>query len=107
MDEVWHQHLIYSRDYWNVWCDMVLCRKLHHEPTAGGPAEHRRFHEQYASTLARYESFFGPPPELYWPASHQRFGSRPRYRVFDAKQRMLLPRPVTLCHWFSRLEKAR
>ena len=67
VDEVWHQHLTYSRDYWNVWCRDVLARPLHHDPTLGGPAEQNRFRAQYASTLARYENFFGAPPEAYWP----------------------------------------
>lgn len=61
VDEVWHQHLTYSRDYWYVWCNYVLRTPLYHDPTTGGSAEQVRFREQYAATLARYESHFGPP----------------------------------------------
>ena len=93
---MWHQHLTYSRDYWNVWCRDVLARPLHHDPTLGGPAEQNRFRAQYASTLARYENFFGAPPEAYWPATHRRFGPLPRYRTFDAERSVLLPRPAAL-----------
>ena len=37
VDEVWHQHLIYSRDYWTIWCGKTLQAPLHHDPTPGGP----------------------------------------------------------------------
>jgi hypothetical protein len=96
VDEVWHQHLTYSRDYWNILCKAVLCAPLHHDPTTGGSAEQDRFREQYASTLARYESFFGPPPELYWPATHVRFGRLPRFRTLDSRRQIALPRPLAL-----------
>ena len=96
VDEVWHLHLTYSRDYWAVWCGQVLRTDLHHDPTKGGPAEQRRFRAQYAQTLAAYETFFGPPPPLFWPATHQRFAARPRFRVLDTRRAWLLPRPGAL-----------
>jgi hypothetical protein len=102
VDEVWHQHLTYSRDYWNVWCNEVLANPLHHDPATGTPGEQGRFREQYARTLARYESFFGPPPEIYWPAAHRRFGRLPRYRTFDAALHFALPRPVAVWRRLSR-----
>ncbi len=37
VDEVWHQHLVYSRDYWTIWCGKTLQAPLHHDPTPGGP----------------------------------------------------------------------
>ena len=79
VDAVWHQHLTYSRDYWEVWCANVLCRRLHHEPTKGGPAEDTRFRAQYAATLACYETYFGPPPEAYWPGTVRRFAPPARF----------------------------
>ncbi|WP_207796605.1 glycine-rich domain-containing protein [Sphingomonas oleivorans] len=36
VDQVWHLHLSYSRDYWERFCPNVLGRALHHGPTAGG-----------------------------------------------------------------------
>ncbi len=106
LDEVWHQHLTYSRDYWNVWCAQVLGKPLHHEPTAGAPAEQSRLHRQYASTLARYECFFGPSPEIYWPATHRRFGRRPRFRTYDTARSISLPRPVELLRRLKGAEKS-
>lgn len=82
VDEVWHQHLTDSRDYWQVWCPDVLHHDLHHGPTRGGPAEGRRFAGQYADTLAAYEAWFGPPPAALWPGTAERFG-RPRFHVVD------------------------
>jgi hypothetical protein len=73
IDHVWHLHLIYSRDYWDVWCGQILRAPLHHDPTAGGPAQSRKYHAQYAQTLLAYEQVFGPPPASYWPATHRRF----------------------------------
>lgn len=102
VDEVWHLHLTYSRDYWTVWCPTVLQTPLHHDPTKGGPAEQARFRAQYAQTLAAYEPFFGPPPEPFWPATHRRFRARPRFRMLDADRAIALPRPGALLSQRSR-----
>ena len=96
VDEVWHLHLTYSRDYWDVWCGAVLQAPLHHDPTPGGAAAQAVYRAQYAETLALYEGFFGLPPEALWPATHRRFGARPRFRVVDCDAVITLPRPDTL-----------
>ena len=93
VDEVWHLHLTYSRDYWTIWCPQVLQASLHHDPTKGGPAEQSRFRAQYAATLGAYERFFGPPPAVFWPATHIRFGRRPRFLIVDTHRWLTLPRP--------------
>ena len=83
VDQVWHLHLTYSRDYWGVFCPHVLGADLHHGPTAGGATEKARYYEQYAATLDAYEDAFGaPPPPDIWPAAARRFGKDPKaYRV--------------------------
>src|SRR4051812_12714825 len=44
VDQAWHLHLTYSRDYWERFCPSVLGRPLHHEPSGGGAGEgHRHF----------------------------------------------------------------
>lgn len=96
VDEVWHQHLTYSRDYWDVWCGAVLRSRLHHDPTEGGPEQDRYFRTRYPATLAAYERFFGPPPEQFWPATHVRFGARPRFRTVDAARWLAMPRPAAI-----------
>jgi hypothetical protein len=93
VDEVWHQHLVYSRDYWDVWCGEALRADLHHDPTPGGPEAQALYRRQYAETLALYERFFGPSGADIWPATHLRFSS-PRYRMTDLRFWFVAPRPV-------------
>jgi uncharacterized protein (TIGR04222 family) len=99
VDEVWHKHLTYSRDYWDIWCGQVLGHRLHHDPTEGGAAEDRKFREQYARTLVTYEAWFGPPPEVFWPSTQRQFGHRPRFRTIDTERMFVLPRPRLSGRW--------
>ncbi len=74
VDQAWHLHLAYSRDYWQRFCPDVLGTDLHHGPTAGGQIERSRYYNQYADTLASYEQAFGaPPPVDIWPPAQRRF----------------------------------
>ena len=86
VDQAWHLHLTYSRDYWERFCPDVLGVPLHHGPTAGGQAERTRYYDQYARTLQSYEQHFGqPPPVEVWPPAARRFGVDPMsYRVNPA-----------------------
>lgn len=82
VDQAWHLHLAYTRDYWERFCPDVLGMPLHHGPTAGGDAERSRYFEQYAQTLKSYEAAFGPPPADIWPDARTRFLEHPRaFRV--------------------------
>ncbi len=36
VDQAWHLHLTYTRDYWQTFCPEVLGGDLHHGPTKGG-----------------------------------------------------------------------
>lgn len=78
VDQAWHLHLTYTRDYWERFCPHVLGKPLHHGPTAGGAAERGRFFRQYANTLRRYEAVFGPAPADLWPSAQQRLRVNPR-----------------------------
>lgn len=79
VDQAWHLHLTYSRDYWDRFCGEVLGHPLHHGPTRGGRDEGHRFHEQYARTLAAYEAAFGEAaPDDIWPSARRRLQSDPR-----------------------------
>lgn len=74
VDQVWHLHLIYTRDYWDSFCGQVLKRPIHHGPTEGGVAEGRKYRGCYETTLALYRQTFGcEPPVRYWPDAEQRF----------------------------------
>jgi len=87
VDQAWHLHLTYSRDYWQVFCPKVLGADLHHGPTDGGANARDRYYRQYAATLAAYEASFGePPPGDIWPEAHRRFAVDPqgaRVNFFD------------------------
>jgi uncharacterized protein (TIGR04222 family) len=68
VDQVWHEHLTYTRSYWDEFCGKVLRQPLHHEPTRGGAAEARKFAGWYEQTLGSYVRFFGEePPVDLWP----------------------------------------
>jgi uncharacterized protein (TIGR04222 family) len=94
VDEVWHLHLTYTRDYWRTWCPEVLGCELHHGPTRGGAENAARYRAQYAETLASYERVFGaPPPARWWPGTHERFRAPQRFQRVDRAQVWVIPRP--------------
>jgi hypothetical protein len=99
VDEVWHQHLVYSRDYWKTWCGETLQATLHHDPTPGGEAAQMTYRRQYAETLALHERAFGPPDAELWPATHLRFAG-PRYHMTDRDRSFIIPKPAA---WIRRL----
>ena len=102
VDQVWHQHLTYTRSYWDEFCPNVLGRPLHHGPTRGG-SEQRAVHgDLYVLTLELYEREFGtsPPAEL-WPAPEARF--TPRTARVDLDRNWVVPRPRPLRWLGSRL----
>jgi len=92
VDQAWHLHLCYSRDYWQVFCPEVLGRELHHGPTRGGAAERDKHYEQYAMTLKTYEKTFGPAPEDIWPDSYKRFYIDPQARRVNPREYLIIPR---------------
>lgn len=67
VDLVWHVHLLFSKNYWDVWGKM-LTRPLHHEP-ANSPQDEKKFRAQYGDTrvlyLQEFESF---EFEKLWPS---------------------------------------
>ncbi|MDQ6433152.1 hypothetical protein RB623_03700 [Mesorhizobium sp. LHD-90] len=74
VDEAWHLHLSYTRDYWERFCRDTLKRDLHHTPTEGGQAEAGKFAELYNDTLRAYRAEFREkPPRLIWPDAEARF----------------------------------
>ena len=97
VDQAWHLHLTYSRDYWERFCPEVLGMPLHHGPTAGGVAERDRYFEQYAQTLKSYEAAFGEaPPRDIWPAAQRRFGRDPQAVRFHPRDVIFLHERATI-----------
>lgn len=97
VDQVWHLHLSYTRDYWERFCPEVLGRTLHHGPTAGGGAEQARYFEQYADTLKSYETVFGEsPPADLWPDAARRLNDDPRARRVHPRDGVVIGKPLLI-----------
>ena len=97
VDQAWHQHLLDTEPYWDVFCRQVLRRPLHHRPSRGGIDDRRRHVELYQETLASYGEAFGhPPPPDIWPPADVRFGADLRHQRVRLEDYWLIPkRPVT------------
>jgi hypothetical protein len=92
VDQAWHLHLGYTRQYWDEMCGRLIGRPLHHEPSQGGAAAAKRFREQYAATLERYQELFrSVPPAQIWPAPDRRATAKSARS--DAMNRWSLRRP--------------
>lgn len=97
VDQAWHLHLTYSRDYWEVFCPQVLGAPLHHGPTAGGQVERTRYYDQYAATLNSYEvAFDEPPPPDIWPDAERRFKVDPNGLRVNPQDVMILERRTAI-----------
>lgn len=94
VDQAWHLHLAYTRDYWDTFCGEVLNAPLHHGPTRGGVAEAGRYDQQYRRTLAAYAAAFDtPPPADIWPPPEKRFGSDLAWRRVNVAGNWVVPKP--------------
>lgn len=97
IDQVWHLHLQYTRDYWHEFCPSVLGRSLHHQPTRGGASERSRYRANYRATLASYRRHFGaPPPADLWPDEQTRFADAQHVRRVNARHSLIIPLPAPL-----------
>ena len=76
VDQAWHLHLLYTRNYQSM-CETLEVPFIHHGPTAGGEKENQRYLENYQYTLKEYRRLFGEsPPEDIWPPPAVRFDPR-------------------------------
>src|SRR6478672_7999231 len=98
VDQAWHLHLTYSRDYWERFCPEVLGRKLHHQPTAGGAAQGHHHFERYAETLQSYERAFGESaPADLWPNAARSLIDDPRARRVHPRDGFVVTRMQAIC----------
>jgi hypothetical protein len=71
VDEAWHLHMLYTRDY-QEFCN-ILGKFIHHGPGRGGK-EDEKFIDWYYQTKRNYFMWFSEePPEDIWPSSEVRF----------------------------------
>jgi hypothetical protein len=66
VDEVWHLHLQFTKDYWENLCPRILGLKLHHVPTFKNIESDHINKNQYKKTLENYQQLFGVPPVQIW-----------------------------------------
>lgn len=67
IDEAWHLHLTYTKNYWKELCEDILGKAIHHFPSKGGPDENRKHADWYIETLNAYLDLFGyEPPDDIW-----------------------------------------
>jgi len=94
VDQAWHLHLLYTRNYWNAFCRDVLGQELHHGPTAGGSDENEKFHDWYGRSLSSYHRIFGEhPPNDIWPSPALRFANAGSGKWVDTSKFWLVPKP--------------
>jgi hypothetical protein len=97
VDQAWHLHLTYTRSYWEHFCPQALGRPLHHDPTRGGPDEHRKFVAQYNRTLETYRRVFGEePPADIWPDAGKRFAADVRRQWVNTSNHWVVPKKLIL-----------
>jgi hypothetical protein len=71
VDECWHLHMLYTRNYYDF-CS-ILGQFIHHGPAKGGK-EDEIFIDWYARTKQAYFMWFSEePPDDIWPSSEVRF----------------------------------
>ena len=91
VDQVWHQHLTYTRSYWQHMCATLLGKPLHHNPSGGGHDENAKFGNLYAATLAAYRREFGhDAPPAIWPLPDNRARATPESRRIDVRSNLVV-----------------
>lgn len=92
VDQVWHLHLLYTRNYWDEFAPK-LSTLPHHGPTAGGTNEHSKFKDWYERTLNSYERIFEEsPPQSYWPPCSLRFRTDQALKFIDVSGLVIIRR---------------
>jgi hypothetical protein len=78
VDQVWQLHLADTRSTWADFCEGVLGRPIHNEPTEGEGARTYHLLDRYAATRSLYlEEFACEPPAEFWPPVSERFAAAP------------------------------
>lgn len=62
VDQVWHMHLIYSKSYWLGFCQDILQKWIHHNPSEGKAQDADKYKTAYRRTKERYYEVFRVEP---------------------------------------------
>jgi hypothetical protein len=97
VDQAWHLHLLYSKEYWNKFCPDVLEQELHHRPSQGGDKE-VSYHQQGYEKLQKlyFEEFKMMPSKEVWPEYASMFSDEIHMARINIRD-----------YWFFLLPKAR
>ena len=89
VDQVWHQHMLYSHSYWEDFCTHTVHKKLHHWPAEGNS----EFHDWYEKTIESYILFFGHrPPKHIWVDPAVRLKTRTHFIRIDKEEHWVIPK---------------
>jgi hypothetical protein len=91
IDQIWHQHLTWTRTYWDEFCGQVLRAPLHHEPSQFGT---RRYDKKAWTTSYQAEFHKAPGAWDWWPGPHPVEADRiDSIRWINTKPLVFLPPP--------------
>ena len=101
IDQVWHLHLRFTREYRDAFCAEVLGTDLHHSPASNGDAEEFEHHRDlYMDTLKVYEGLSGErPPADIWPSPETQFGNSSAMRRVNTADFIIVRRPPRGLLW--------
>ena len=100
VDEAWHLHLLYTRNYWDGFCAETLGRPLHHNPSGGTGEDETKYEGWYKDTLASYLRLFGEkPPADVWPTASVPSGRRWAFLGLSAVLLTGCSEPANLLDW--------
>lgn len=70
VDEVWHTHILFTRDYVQMG-EEIFGGYFHHNPTVNSGERKELSNEYEVNTATAYEVMFGKPSKKYWPQNAQ------------------------------------
>ncbi|WP_407497231.1 glycine-rich domain-containing protein [Elizabethkingia anophelis] len=99
VDKVWHMHLIYTWNYWEEFCPVILKRNLHHYPAKEGRGENNKYNEWYVETLKNYkEIFHSEAPEDIWLQKENLFIKKHWWQRLHVVTFLMLFLMLAACH---------
>ena len=64
IDEVWHQFILFTRDY-HKFCDDFIGRYFHHDPNIPSRMNNSAIHESYHNFINAYTQTYGDIPSIW------------------------------------------
>lgn len=94
VDIVWHQHLIYSRDYWGKF-SKVIGTNIHHIPHNGNVDNSHKLNALYQDTIALYQLEFGTSaPNSIWPITKCKQDKKTIFDHTNIENKIVISKPI-------------